>query len=80
MGDMLHSVILSGSRPSNKLAIKWLMDICKALKVFHSTGNIHLGVRATNVYLNERNTALLGQMGKCLTNYQVSHLADISKL
>ena len=80
MGDMLNSVILNSSRPSKKMVIKWLMDICKALRSFHSAGQVHLGVRASNVYLNDKHAALLGSMSNAMTHYQVAHLHDISKM
>lgn len=37
MGDLLSSVVLANTRPSSKMMLRWIVDITKALRSFHSS-------------------------------------------
>ena len=55
MGDMLHSVVLSPARPSERIIMKWAADFSKGLGAFHAASIVHGGVRAANIFLNQTN-------------------------
>ena len=52
MGDLLSSVVLASTRPSNKTVIRWIVDITKGLRSLHGSNIIHSNVRAKNIFLN----------------------------
>lgn len=63
-GDMLRCVVLNEERPSNKMILKYLCDICKALSLLHNNNIIHGSVKPSSIYINNQNVALLGEMAK----------------
>ena len=64
IGDMLKSVVLNSVRPSSWMALKWLCDICKGLVTLHNSNVIHGAVKPSSIYIQDDNTALLGEIGK----------------
>lgn len=68
MGDMLNSVVLSSTRPSQRIILKWIIDLTKALRSFHNSQIVHGGVKAKNIFLSADNQAMLGPLGKMKTD------------
>ena len=64
LGDMMKTVVLNPIRPTNRLALKYLCDICKGLLVLHNNNIIHCHVKPSSIYLDETNSAMLGEMAK----------------
>ena len=64
LGDLLSSVVLSNTRPSNRMVLKYLVDICKGLSSLHNCGIIHGSIKPSSLYLNNDNTIMLGELGK----------------
>jgi serine/threonine protein kinase len=50
-GDMLKSVVLNQVRPSNRLAMKYLCDICKGLSALHNSNIVHGSVKPSSIYI-----------------------------
>jgi len=61
---MLRTVILNPVRPSNKLVIKYLADITKALSTIHGARLVHAGIRPSNLFIGEGNTIKIGEFKK----------------
>ena len=64
LGDLMSSVVLSNTRPSNRMVLKYLCDICKGLSSLHNTGIIHGSIKPSSLYLNNENVVMLGELGK----------------
>ena len=65
-GDMLRTVVLNPVRPANRLVLKYLCDIAKGLVSIHSANLIHAAVKPTNIYISEKNIAMLGEFKKVM--------------
>ena len=63
-GDMLRTVVLNSVRPSNRLVLKYVCDVAKALLSIHNSNIIHAAVRPSNIYINGENNAMLGEFKK----------------
>ena len=63
-GDMLRSVVLNEIKPSNKMTLKYLWDIWKALSLLHNNNIIHGSVKPSSIYINAKNEAMLGELAK----------------
>ena len=50
-GDMLRCVVLNEERPSNKMILKYLCDICKGLALLHNNNIIHGSVKPSSIYI-----------------------------
>ena len=61
---MLRTVVQNPIRLSNKLALKYTSDISKGLAAIHACGLIHAAVKPSNIYIDERNSAMLGEIAK----------------
>lgn len=64
LGDLLNTVVLNQMRPSSKLVLRYMSDVCKALVVLHNSGVIHGGVKPSCIFLTVNNTAVLGELKK----------------
>lgn len=64
VGDMLKSVVLNPIRPSSRLCLKYLCDITKGLSTLHNSNIIHGSVKPSSIYIQQDNTAMLGEIGK----------------
>lgn len=63
-GDMLKSVVLNSIRPSTRMAMKYLCDICKGLSTLHNCNIIHGSIKPSSIYIQQDNTAMIGELGK----------------
>ena len=61
---MLKTVVLNPVRPSNRLAMKYLCDICKGLASLNNCNIIHGSVKPSSIYIQSDNTAMIGELGK----------------
>lgn len=64
LGDMATTVVRNPQRPSNRLALRYLCDMCKGLIAIHNCNVIHGRVKPSAIYLDGNNTAMLGEFGK----------------
>ena len=64
LGDMMSSVVLSNIRPSNRMILKYLCDICKGLSSLHNCGIVHGSIKPSSIYIAHDNTAMIGELGK----------------
>jgi serine/threonine protein kinase len=64
LGDMLKTVVLNPVRPTNRLAMKYLCDICKGLASLNNCNIIHGSVKPSSIYIQSDNTAMIGELGK----------------
>lgn len=64
LGDLMSSVVLSNTRPSNRMVLKYLCDICKGLSSLHNCGIIHGNIKPSSLYLSNENVVMLGELGK----------------
>jgi len=64
LGDMLKTVVLSPVRPTNRLAMKYLCDICKGLASLNNCNIIHGSIKPSSIYIQADNTAMIGELGK----------------
>ena len=69
---MLRTVILNPVRPSNRLVLKYVCDIAKALVSIHNSNIIHGAVKPTNIYISEKNNAMLGEFKKASSSLLIS--------
>ena len=60
----MSSVVLSNTRPSNRMVLKYLVDICKGLSSLHNCSIIHGGIKPTSLYLSNENVVMIGELGK----------------
>ena len=63
-GDMLKSVVLNSIRPPSRLALKYLCDIAKGLSTLHNCNIVHASVKPSSIFIQEDNTAMLGELGR----------------
>ena len=49
LGDMLRTVVLNPVRPSNRLAMKYLCEICKGLSAIHNCNIIHGSIKPSSI-------------------------------
>ena len=61
---MLKSVVLNSVRPSSRLVMKYLCDIVKGLATLHNCNITHGSVKPSSIYIQDDNTAMLGELGK----------------
>lgn len=45
--------------PKKKIAIRYILDVCEALKFLHSLGIIHRDIKPTNIIINNEDKAVL---------------------
>ena len=64
LGDVMNSVVLSNTRPSNRMILKYLTDICKGLSSLHNCGIVHGSIKPSSLYLSGDNTIMIGELGK----------------
>ena len=64
LGDMMQSVVLNATRPSNRMVTKYLADILKGLSSLHNSGIIHGNIKPGTLLLSNDNTAMIGPLGK----------------
>ena len=64
LGDLLRTVVLNPIRPSQKVSLKYLADISKALVAIHGNNVIHGSVKPSSIFLNESNCCLIGELSK----------------
>jgi len=60
----MSSVVLSNTRPSNRMVNKYVCDITKALSSLHNCGIVHGNIKPSKMYLNSNNEVMLGELGK----------------
>ncbi len=63
-GDMLRTIVLNSIRPSNRIVLKYICEISKALVSIHNSKIVHAAIRPSNIYLNAENCAMLGEFKK----------------
>jgi len=61
---MLKSVVLNPVRPTSRLSLKYMCDISKGLSALHNGNVIHGSVKPSSIYIQQDNTAMLGELGK----------------
>lgn len=64
LGDLMSSVVLSNTRPSTRMVLKYLCDIVKGLQSLHNCGIIHGSVKPSSLFLSGENVVMLGELGK----------------
>ena len=64
LGDLMSTVVLSNTRPSNRMVLKYLTDICKGLQSIHNCGLIHGSIKPSSLYLSSDNSVMIGELGK----------------
>ena len=64
LGDLMSSVVLSNTRPSLRMCLKYCCDICKGLSSLHNCGIVHGSIKPSSLYLNEDNVVMIGELGK----------------
>jgi NIMA (never in mitosis gene a)-related kinase len=61
---MLRTIVLNSIRPSNRIVLKYICEISKALVSIHNSKIVHAAIRPSNIYLNAENCAMLGEFKK----------------
>lgn len=56
---LLLSEKVKEDAPKKKMAIKYILDVCEALKFLHSLGIIHRDIKPTNIIINNKDKAVL---------------------
>lgn len=64
LGDVLSSVVLSNTRPSYRMVMKYLTEICKGLSSLHNCGIVHGNIKPSSLYLSNENVIMIGELGK----------------
>jgi serine/threonine protein kinase len=55
---------MNPTRPSDRLAQKYLADLLKGLSSLHNSGFVHGNIKPSSLLLSSDNTAMLGPLGK----------------
>jgi len=68
-GDLKNLVVnhkqrVNGWRPDTRTALRYMCDIAKGLIALHNCKFIHARVKPSSVYMDSKNTCMLGEMGK----------------
>ena len=64
LGDMMSSVVLNSTRPSDRMVTKYLSDILKGLSSLHNCGIVHGNIKPSSLLLNNENSVVIGPIGK----------------
>jgi serine/threonine protein kinase len=46
------------------MVLKYCADICKGLSILHNTGFVHGSIKPSNMYLDRKNSVMLGELGR----------------